>query len=312
MRRVYDILSRACSRPSTSIDWVIIAVYLAGHGRVGIYFSRKQTSLDQYLLRRSQHGLAAGRVVADGRAQQRHGLPDAAVGHDQVRPRAGRSASLSWLLALSRGSRRSRFRSITASTSITVYEYLEARFDVRVRTLAAMIFILWRLGWMATAMYVPSLAINAATGGQVDLNTMTIVVGVLVTLYTMLGGIQAVIWNDVVQFCIMFGGLAATVAIVWSSVPGGFGEIWSVNAAAGKLDWWPPLVDPAATGFVRADRELLSTADDAGHAAGGAGRRPHGAVHQRSGDGAAAADHAIAARTRGRRSSSTPPAMRCG
>ena len=40
---------------------------------------------------------------------------------------------------------------------------------------------------------------------------MTIVVGVLVTLYTMLGGIQAVIWNDVVQFCIMFGGLAATV-----------------------------------------------------------------------------------------------------
>ena len=63
-------------------------------------------------------------------------------------------------------------------------------------------------------MYVPSLAINAATGGQVDLNTMTIVVGVLVTLYTMLGGIQAVIWNDVVQFCIMFGGLAATVVIV--------------------------------------------------------------------------------------------------
>ena len=131
----------------------------------------------------------------------------------------------------------------------TVYEYLEARFDVRVRTLAAMIFILWRVGWMATAMYVPSLAINAATGGQVDLNTMTIIVGVLVTLYTMLGGIQAVIWNDVVQFCIMFGGLAATVVIVWSTVPGGMSEIWTVNAAAGKFDWWPPLVDPAATGL---------------------------------------------------------------
>ena len=52
----------------------------------------------------------------------------------------------------------------------------------------------------------------------------------------MLGGIQAVIWNDVMQFCIMFGGLAATVAIVWLSVPGGFGEIWSSAAAAGKLD----------------------------------------------------------------------------
>jgi SSS family solute:Na+ symporter len=134
----------------------------------------------------------------------------------------------------------------------TVYEYLEARFDVRVRTMAASIFLLWRLGWMATAMYVPSLAINAATGGQVDLNTMTIIVGVLVTSYTMLGGIEAVIWNDVIQFCIMFGGLAATVGIVWWSVPGGFGEIWSVSDAAGKLAIWQPLTDPNAAGAIAA------------------------------------------------------------
>jgi SSS family transporter len=132
----------------------------------------------------------------------------------------------------------------------TVYEYLEARFNVAVRTLAALIFILWRLGWMATAMYVPSLAVNAATGGQIDLNTMTIIVGVVVTSYTMLGGIQAVIWNDVIQFCIMFGGLAATVGIVWWSVPGGFAEIWTASSAAGKLDIWMPLTDPAADGLL--------------------------------------------------------------
>jgi len=46
----------------------------------------------------------------------------------------------------------------------------------------------------------------------------------------------------------MFGGLAATVVIVWSTVPGGMGEIWSVNQGAGKLEWWPPLADPSATG----------------------------------------------------------------
>jgi SSS family transporter len=131
----------------------------------------------------------------------------------------------------------------------TAYEYLEARFDVRVRSLAAAIFILGRLGWMATAMYVPSPAINAASGGQVDLNTMTIIVGTLVTLYTMLGGIQAVIWNDVVQFCIMFGGLGATVWICFANVAGGLGEIFSVAQANGKLDFWPPLVDPQATTF---------------------------------------------------------------
>ena len=98
-------------------------------------------------------------------------------------------------------------------------------------------------------MYVPSLAINAATGGQVDLNTMTIVVGVLVTIYTMLGGIQAVIWNDVIQFCIMFGGLGATVAIVWASVPGGFAEIWSRPPAPGSWTSGRRLIDPAASGL---------------------------------------------------------------
>src|SRR6266404_3576901 len=51
----------------------------------------------------------------------------------------------------------------------SAYEYLEARFDVRVRLLAAAIFIVWRLGWMATAIYVPCLAITAATGGAVPL-----------------------------------------------------------------------------------------------------------------------------------------------
>src|SRR5205823_7716517 len=89
----------------------------------------------------------------------------------------------------------------------TAYEYLEARFDVRVRTLAATIFIVWRLGWMATALYVPCLAIDAVTGGATNLTAMILVLGVIVTGYTMLGGIQAVIWNDLIQFCIMFGGL---------------------------------------------------------------------------------------------------------
>jgi SSS family transporter len=116
----------------------------------------------------------------------------------------------------------------------TTYEYLEARFDVRVRTLAAGIFILWRLGWMATAIYVPCLAISAATGGRVPLVPMVAALGALVTLYTALGGIHAVIWNDVMQFCVRFFGLSAVVWIASHSVEGGFGAILSIASAAGK------------------------------------------------------------------------------
>lgn len=110
----------------------------------------------------------------------------------------------------------------------------------RVRTLAAGLFVVWRLGWMATALYVPCLAINAASGGAANLTAMIVALGALVSIYTMLGGIKAVIWNDVMQFCVMFAGLAATVAIAVSSVPGGFGEVWAVAAAQGKTSFWAP------------------------------------------------------------------------
>jgi SSS family solute:Na+ symporter len=103
---------------------------------------------------------------------------------------------------------------------------------------------------MATAIYVPCLAIDAATNGRADLTTMILVLGALVTLYTMLGGIQAVIWNDVIQFCIMFAGLAATVWISLTHVPGGLAEIWTAASQAGKTSLATPLMLPEGARLV--------------------------------------------------------------
>jgi solute:Na+ symporter, SSS family len=130
----------------------------------------------------------------------------------------------------------------------SIYEYLESRFDVKVRTLAAIIFVMWRLGWMATALYVPCLAISATSGGQINITMMIVIAGVLVTLYTMLGGIEAVIWNDVIQFSVMFGGLGATVWIVASTATGGVPGIWDAAYLGGKTALWVPLGDPSAVG----------------------------------------------------------------
>ena len=226
------------------IDWVIVIVYLVAMAAVGVYFSRRQTSLDSYLMAgRNMSWLPVGLSLM---AALNSGMdylmqPSATIRYGFVLA----LGILSWI-PLYPWVAKVAFPFYHRLNFYTAYEYLEARFDVRVRTMAAGIFILWRLGWMATAMYVPSLAVNAATGGQVDLNTMTIIVGTLVTMYTMLGGIQAVIWNDVVQFCIMFGGLGATVWIVFANVSGGMTEIVSMAQAQGKLDFWPPLVDPNA------------------------------------------------------------------
>ena len=230
-----------------AIDWVIIAVYLIAMAAIGIYFSRRQTSLERYLLADRNLGwlpVGLSLMAALNSGMDYLMQPSSTIKYGFVLA----LGILSWL-ALYPWVARVAFPFYRRLDFYTAYEYLEARFDVRVRTLGAMIFVVWRLGWMATAMYVPSLAINAASGGEVDLNTTAIVVGALVTLYTMLGGIQAVIWNDVVQFCIMFTGLAATVIIVVVSVPGGFAEIWQVSGEAGKLDLWPALIDPSALAF---------------------------------------------------------------
>jgi len=54
---------------------------------------------------------------------------------------------------------------------------------------------------------------------------MIIVLGTIVTCYTMMGGIKAVIWNDVTQFALMMTGLVVTLVIVVSKVEGGMATV---------------------------------------------------------------------------------------
>ena len=117
----------------------------------------------------------------------------------------------------------------------SAYEYLEYRFDVRVRCVASGIFIVWRICWMATALYAPSLALWAATGGTIDLYVTIIALGVFATVYTALGGMKAVIWTDVIQFAVLFGGMILAVAGIVIEVPGGIAAIFRGTAEAGKM-----------------------------------------------------------------------------
>lgn len=228
-------------------DWLVVIAYLIALGWLGWYFAKRQTSLDRYLLAERNMGwlpVGLSLMAALNSGMDYLMQPSSTIRYGIVLT----MGVLSWVL-LYPWVARVVFPYYQRLDFYTVYEFLEARFDVRVRTLAALIFIVWRLGWTATAMFVPSLAINAVTGGQVPLNGSTIVIGAVVTVTTMMGGIQGVIWTDVVQFFVMFGGLAATVWIAWANVPGGFSEIWQSAGAAGLLNPWPPLTEAAATGI---------------------------------------------------------------
>ena len=100
------------------------------------------------------------------------------------------------------------FRSLNITSA---YEYLENRFNLLTRMLGSLSFMILQLGRVGIVLFLPSLAVNLVTG--IDITTCIIVMGVVSILYTIMGGIEAVIWTDVLQVIILMGG--AFLALFW-------------------------------------------------------------------------------------------------
>ena len=95
----------------------------------------------------------------------------------------------------------------------SAYEYLEHRFDYRARILGGVLFLLLRIGWVSLVMYSGSLALAEMAGW--NLYWVIFVLGIFATFYTCFGGLKAVVWTDVLQAIMLFGGAAAIVLYVW-------------------------------------------------------------------------------------------------
>ncbi len=86
----------------------------------------------------------------------------------------------------------------------TIYEYLELRFGVGLRLYGSLAFVTYQLGKMGIFLLLPALALATVTGFNVYV--CIAVMGLLCTLYTVLGGIEAVVWTDVLQSFVLLGG----------------------------------------------------------------------------------------------------------
>lgn len=122
----------------------------------------------------------------------------------------------------------------------SAYQYLEARFDKTVRLLAAVIFVLFQVVRMGLVLYLPALALSAVL--PIDTLTSILLMGVLSTLYTALGGIEAVIWIEVAQAILLFGGALLCFILAVSGLDGGLGQFWSVAVrdqkfSLGTTEW---------------------------------------------------------------------------
>jgi SSS family solute:Na+ symporter len=115
----------------------------------------------------------------------------------------------------------------------TAYEYLEQRFNVVARWFGSIAFILFQTGRISVVMYLPAVALSAVTG--INLYVCVVVAGVLCTIYTVMGGIEAVVWTDLLQAIVLFGGAICIFVVALTSTQGGIAGFWDIGMRAGKF-----------------------------------------------------------------------------
>jgi SSS family solute:Na+ symporter len=115
----------------------------------------------------------------------------------------------------------------------TSYELLQRRFGTRVKTLSAVIFLITRSLADGIRLFTTALVIAIVT--QVPVPWVVIVLGAAMIVYTMRGGVSAVIWTDVVQMFVYIAGAAAVAIALLDRINGGWAEVVRVGAESGRF-----------------------------------------------------------------------------
>ncbi len=98
------------------------------------------------------------------------------------------------------------------------YEYLEKRFSPLVRTLGSLNYLLYELSRIGILIVVPAVALHVVA--KFDLSTTIVVIGAVVTVYTVIGGIEGVVWADVFQVGVKVAGLLVAIGFVFAQLEG--------------------------------------------------------------------------------------------
>ena len=209
-------LDRRSARQMSPIDWAIIAAYALGMVGVGWYYSRRTANTEDYLLGgRNMRPMAVGLSLfatmlstisylswPGEMIQNGPMILCVALGYPLI------FIVIGYLI----------IPKIMSLRVTSAYEILETRLGLTVRMLGSSIFLLLRLLWMAVIIYatastilVPLMGLDASATPYV-----CAAMGVITVIYTSMGGLKAVVFTDVVQTVILFGG--AILAIILISI----------------------------------------------------------------------------------------------
>lgn len=226
----------------TVIDWLIIAGYGLVVLSIGIWASRKQTNTDEYFRGERQlpwWAIGFSIIATSFSAASLLGGPGEgfSYGFQYLQLQLGDLVGYILVVVL--------FLPFFVRLNLTTaYEYLEQRFDGKTRSLGSLCFLLFVIARLGGLLYAAALVVSTVTG--LSLYGAILLAGVVSIAYTAAGGLSAVVWTDVLQFAMIFVGMAAGIWAAVTGVPGGFPELWQAAAEGGRLTVINLSWDPAS------------------------------------------------------------------
>ncbi len=223
--------ARAMS-PFSILDYSIFAAYLALTVAIGFWFTKGQHSLSEYFL--AGQNMNRFIVAMTVLAALFSGISYLAGPAEVYRSGFGFALVVFSFFIATPFTALYVLPHFYKKGYFTAYHFLEDRFGLSIRLLASGLFIFRVLLWLGAATFAPALALKEVTG--MPLWFTILCTSLVTTVYTVFGGMRAVIWTDVMQLLVLFGGQLLIMIVAVSRIPGGLGEVWQSNLQDGRFD----------------------------------------------------------------------------
>ena len=240
------------------LNWTVLALYLVGMLGMGAYFMRKENSADDFFK-------GGGRIPWWAAGISIYATMLSAITYMTIPAKAYSTDwtyyPMLWMILLISFPVIKYYLPYFRKLNVTsAYEILEQRFNLFTRMLASTLFCIFMIVRMAIVLYLPSLALTAVTG--IDIYLCIVLMGLVTIIYCTMGGVEAVIWGDVIQGLILvFGAIFAVVYLAMGTEGGisgcinialendklrlfDFGSSWS------QATWWVIILGGLANNLI--------------------------------------------------------------
>ena len=213
------------------LNWIVLVLYLVAMLGLGVYFMRREGGSDDFFR-------GGGRVPWWAAGISIYATMLSAITYMAIPAKAYTTnwtyyPMLVTILLVSYPVVKYYLPYFRKLNITSAYEYLEVRFNAATRLMASGLFIIFMVARTALVLYLPSLALTAVTG--IDIYICIILMGVITIIYCTMGGVEAVIWGDVIQGIILVGGAFFAAAWLWGNTEGGFSGAWHLAVDNDKM-----------------------------------------------------------------------------